>query len=98
MVFGYTPNGHYGPAMAAAPLRSGFELVTRFQGARVKPVDQGAATLMMGELGAHWQIGRQIRVQTDLAVEKFGTNDNTFLNENKGAMRYYAQLWATFRL
>ncbi len=98
VVFGYTPNGHYGPAIAAAPLRQGFELVTRLQGARVKPVDQAAATLMMGELGAHWQLGRQIRIQADLAVEKFGKNDNTLLDENKGSMRYYGQLWATFRL
>ncbi len=98
VVFGFTPDGEYGPATDAAPLLKGWELVTRLQGARIKPVDQGAATLVMGELGAHWQVTPQVRLQTDFAVEKFGKNDNTFLNENKGGTRLYAQTWAVFRL
>jgi hypothetical protein len=98
VVFGFTPHGAYGAAIDAAPLRRGWEIVTRFQGARIKPVDQAAATLVMGELGVHWEQSRQLRVQADVAVEKFGANDNTFLDENKGATRVYAQLWAVFHL
>jgi len=98
VVFGFTPDGEYGPAIDSAPLLKGWELVTRVQGARIKPVDQGAATLAMVELGAHWQVNPQVRLQTDFALEKFGKNDNTVLNENKGATRLWAQVWAVFRL
>ena len=98
VVVGFTPHGEYGDAIDAAPLRKGWELVTRFQGARIKPVDQAAATLVMGELGVHWELSRQVRLQVDAALEKFGAADNTVLNENKDATRFYGQVWAVFRL
>lgn len=98
VVVGYTPHGHYGRAIDAAPLRRGWEIVARVQGDRVKPVDQAAATLVMGELGVHWELSRQIRLQIDAAVEKFNAASNTLLNENKDATRIYGQAWATFRL
>jgi len=105
LVFGFTPNGHYGKAVDAAPLESGWEIVTRVQGSYVKPVDDPdptasgrAATLAMGELGVHWEVSRQLRLQSDVALEKFGDNDVTLLNENKSATRLWAQIWATLRL
>ncbi|HEY4177132.1 MAG TPA: porin [Kofleriaceae bacterium] len=97
-VLGVSPCGHYGPAVAAAPLLDGWEIVTRVQGMHVKPVDQPAATLIMGELGLHWQPDRQVRLQLDMALEKFGAYDNTLFNENKDATRVFAQLWAVFSL
>jgi hypothetical protein len=98
LVLGYTPDGVYGPAVDAAPLRSGWEIVSRVQFSWVKPVDQGAATLVMGELGVHWEVMPQLRLQTDLALEKFGDNDITLLDENRGGTRLWAQVWAVMRL
>ncbi len=105
VVLGFTPDGRYGRALDAAPLESGWEIVTRVQGSYVRPVDDPdpdadgrAATLMMVEGGVHWEVSRQLRLQSDVALEKFGDNDVTLLNENKGATRLWAQVWATLRL
>jgi hypothetical protein len=98
VVLGWTPNGHYGAAVDAAPLLDGWELVARFNGARVNPVDTGVATMVSGELAAHWEVSKHIRLQADVAVEKFGRNDVTFLNENRDGTRIWAQTWATLRL
>lgn len=97
-VFGYTPNGHYGPAVAAAPLKDGWELVARIQGARVNPADQAVAWMYMVEGGVHWEVSPHIRLQTDFAIEKFSHHDVTLLNENLGATRLWIQTWATLRL
>jgi hypothetical protein len=98
LVLGWTPHGHYGAAIDAAPLRDGWEIVSRFQFEYVKPVDQAAATLVMGELGVHWEPWPELRLQADMALEKFGPNDNTFLNENKDGTRLWAQLWAVMKI
>jgi hypothetical protein len=105
LVFGFTPDGHYGPAVDAAPLEDGWEIVTRVQGSYVKPVDDpdpdahgDAATLAMVEGGVHWEASQRLRLQADVAIEKFGNNDVTLLNENKNATRVWAQVWATVRL
>jgi hypothetical protein len=97
-VLGWTPNGHYGPAVDAAPLMSGWELVARLNGARVNPVDAGVATFYSVEVAAHWEVSRHVRLQADFAFEKFGDNDVTLLNENRGGTRIWAQTWATLRL
>ncbi len=97
-VLGYTPNGTYGAAVNTAPLLSGWEIVTRVNAARVKPVDTGAATMFSVELGVHWEVSQHLRLQADFAWEKFGKNDVTFLNENRDGTRIWAQTWATLRL
>ena len=105
LTLGFTPDGHYGRAVDAAPLLDGWEIVTRVQGAYVDPVDDpdptakgDAATLGMVEGGVHWEVSERLRLQADVAVEKFGNNDVTLFNENKNATRLWAQVWATARL
>jgi hypothetical protein len=39
-----------------------------------------------------------MRLQIDMAVQKFGNADVTALNENKGVVRLYGQSWMIFRL
>jgi len=97
-VFGYTPNGHYGPAVHAAPLEDGYEIVTRVNAARVNPVDQNVATMYMFELGLHWEVSPHLRLQADFTYERFGKYDFTLLNENLDAKRIWIQTWATLRL
>jgi hypothetical protein len=97
-VFGYTPNGHYGPAVNAAPLLDGWELVWRVNGARVNPVDAGVATMWSLEGGFHWEVTPHVRLQADFSYEVFGKNDVTYLNENLDARRIWIQTWAVFRL
>lgn len=98
VVLGFTPDGEYGAAVDAAPLLKGWEIVTRVNAARIKPVDQGAARMVSVELGVHWEVSRHVRLQADFAYEKFGTNDHTLRNENLGGTRIWAQTWATLRL
>lgn len=98
LVLGFTPDGHYGHAADAAPLRCGWELVTRLNATRVKPVDQGAATFFSTEVGLHWEASPQLRLQADVAYEVFGKNDHTLLDENRDGRRIWAQVWATLRL
>jgi hypothetical protein len=97
-VVGFTPNGHYGPARNAAPLEDGWEIVARFNGARVNPVDQAVATMWSIEGGLHWEVSDHLRLQADFAYERFGKYDFTFLNENLNAKRVWIQTWATLRL
>ncbi|HSD89589.1 MAG TPA: hypothetical protein VLB44_18790 [Kofleriaceae bacterium] len=97
-VFGYTPNGHYGPAVRAAPLLDGWELVMRLNGARVNPVDAGVATMYSVEGGVHWEVSPHLRLQADFAYEVFGKNDHTYLDENLDAHRIWIQTWATLRI
>ncbi len=98
VVVGFTPHGHYGAAVDAAPLKDGWEIVARFNGARVNPVDQPVAWMNSYEMGIHWEVSPHLRLQADFAVEKFGRHDVTFLNENLGATRIWIQTWATLRL
>jgi hypothetical protein len=97
-VFGYTPNGHYGPAVHAAPLLDGWEIVARFNGARVNPVDAPVATMWSIEGGLHWEPTPHLRLQLDFAYERFGKYDFTLLNENLDGKRIWAQTWAVFKL
>lgn len=98
LVAGFTPDGRFGAAEDAAPLRSGWAIVTRVNAERIKPVDAKAATFGSLELGWHWVASPNLRVQVDAAVQRFGDGDRTLLDENRGATRYYAQTWAVFRL
>lgn len=98
LVFGYTPNGTYGAAVDAAPLLSGWELVGRVNGARVNPADSGVATMYSFELAAHWEVSPHVRLQADIAWEKFGKNDVTLFNENRDGTRIWAETWATLRI
>lgn len=97
-VFGYTPNGHYGPAVHAAPLLDGWEIVTRVNAARVNPVDQPVATMWSIEGGLHWEATPHLRLQADFAYERFGKYDFTYLNENLDAQRIWIQTWAVVKI
>jgi hypothetical protein len=50
------------------------------------------------EVGWRWEASRNLRMQIDMAIEKFGKNDITVLNENRDSTRIYAQTWFVFRL
>ena len=67
-------------------------------GERIKPVDAPAATFASGELGMHWEATKHLRLQIDMAIQKFGKYDITLLNENRDSIRLYGQTWAVFRI
>jgi hypothetical protein len=98
LVFGWTPHGRFGDAIDAAPLRDGWALVARAMAARINPAAAPVATYGSIEVGWRWEASRNLRMQIDMAIEKFGDNDITVLNENRGATRIYAQTWFVFRL
>lgn len=95
LVLGWTPNGHYGPAIDSAPLEDGWELFTRIEGAHLTPAqnDGKAGTWLSGLVGAHWEVAPQLRLQSDLAYEVF---DENTLHANDRLI--YFEIWATFRL
>lgn len=98
LIAGWTPNGRFGAAYDAAPLRKGWGLVMRAMAQHVKPVDARAANFGSVELGWHWEASPHLRVQVDAAVQRFGKGAHTVLDENLDSTRYYAQTWALFRL
>jgi hypothetical protein len=95
VVFGWTPHGHYGAAVDAAPLLDGWELITRVEGARVKPVDISQVLFVGVTVGANFQISPTLRVQADLGYEKFNAAAEY---NNSGAVRWIGQLWACWRI
>jgi hypothetical protein len=95
LTFGFTPNGHYGPAYANAPLLDGWEIISRVEGGRIKPVDIGAVRFIAVTSGVHWEVTRQLRLQADFGYQRY--NHNAELN-NRGAVRLIGQLWATWRI
>ena len=72
--FGYTPNGHYGPAIGAAPLLDGWEWITRVEGLTGKPGEDGAnafAGFFGVTTGLGYQPYPQEHLQVDLGYQKF---------------------------
>lgn len=98
LIFGWTPNGKWGQAIDAAPLKKGWALVTRLMAERIKPVDQPAVTFGSVELAWHDEVNDHVRIQVDMAVQKFGKYDFTVQNENLDMIRLYGEVWAQFRL
>lgn len=70
LTFGWTPNGHYRPAVDNAPLLDGWEIITRLEGARAKPAETPAATFISITTGIHFEITPQLRIQIDAALQK----------------------------
>jgi hypothetical protein len=95
LVFGFTPFGHYGPAIDNAPLLDSWEIVARVEGARLTPAqNDGKATNWAGAtLGWHWEVSPECRLQTDVGYEYFDAN-----SFQPKAQRVFTQVWATFRL
>ncbi|HEY6037562.1 MAG TPA: hypothetical protein VIV58_24945, partial [Kofleriaceae bacterium] len=98
LTVGWSPIGGYGRASDGAPLQWGWELLGRFEVMKVKPVDAFSSTLYAETIGWNWVATRQIRIQVDATLESFGDFDQTMLMDNAEATRFYADLWATWRL
>ena len=92
LTIGWTPNGHYGPAIDNNPLRSGVEWINRFEVFEGSPgaVSNEAATFISATTGVNWQVWKQLRLQADVAVQKY---NNRAVAENAGAVREYVELW-----
>jgi hypothetical protein len=95
---GVTPRGRYGRAVEGAPLQWGWEIVARVETLKVKPVDAFSATLIAETLGVNWVATPYFRLQGEATLEHFGDFDQTLMMDNAGATRFYAQLWASWRL
>lgn len=98
LAVGWSPIGGYGRAVDGAPLQWGWELIGRFEVMKVKPVDAFSSTLYAETIGWNWVATRQIRIQVDATLESFGDFDQTMRMDNAEATRFYADLWATWRL
>jgi len=98
LTVGWSPLGGYGRAIDGAPLQWGWEVLGRFEVMKVKPVDAFSSTLYAESIGFNWVATRQIRIQLDATLESFGDFDQTMLMDNAEATRFYAELWATWRL
>ena len=98
VTLGLTSNGRYGAARDNAPLRDGWEVITRVEGARLTPpTGTGLATTWWSvTTGLHWELTRALRVQADVAYEHFDPHAEG--TDNTGARRMYFQLWSTIRL
>jgi len=64
----------------------------------VKPVDAFSSTLYAETIGWNWVATRQIRIQVEATLQSFGDFDQTMRMDNAEATRFYADLWATWRL
>lgn len=102
VTFGYGPHAKYGAAARMAPLKKGWEWVSRVEGASVHqpgniqdPGFRGTARFLGAISGINWQAHKQLRLQVDVSYEKFG--DDAF-GVNAGATRVWAQLWGFVRL
>jgi hypothetical protein len=98
LTVGWSPYGGYGRAVDGAPLQWGWELLGRFEVMKVKPVEAFGATIYAETLGWNWVATRQIRIQLDATLQSMGDFDQTLLMDNAAATRFYAELWATWRL
>ncbi len=98
LVVGVAPYGGYGRAVEGAPLQWGWEILGRFEAMKVSPADAFSATLTAETLGINWVATRQIRLQADVMLQQHGDFNQTLTMENAGATRFYAELWATWKL
>jgi len=98
LTVGWSPIGGYGRAIDGAPLQWGWELIGRFEVMKVKPVDAFSSTLYAETIGWNWVATRQIRIQVEATLQSFGDFDQTMRMDNAEATRFYADLWATWRL
>ena len=98
LTVGVSPDGRYGRAVDGAPLQWGWEILARFEGMQVKPVDAFAAHYLAATLGWDWVPTRQIRIQADVSLQSFGDFDHTLESDNAGATRFYAQVFALWRM
>jgi hypothetical protein len=98
LTVGWAPHGGYGRALDGAPLQWGWELLARFEAIKVKPVDAFGATMYAETVGWNWVATRQIRIEADATLQTFGEFDQTLTQDNANATRFYAELWATWRL
>jgi hypothetical protein len=94
-VIGYAPRGHYGPALENSPLLDGYQFLVRGEFLRASPggVMNANATAMFGSVtgGVQWQVDKNLRVQSDLAIQTYNANVDP---SNRNVWRYYAELWA----
>lgn len=94
-VLGFTPHGKYGPAVENCPLLSGYQFLVRGEYLSVSPGGDGSATSTgtFGSVtgGIEWQAYKQLRLQTDLAVQHFNESVDP---KNKNVWREYGEVWA----
>ncbi|HEY3807073.1 MAG TPA: hypothetical protein VGL61_30940 [Kofleriaceae bacterium] len=98
LTLGISPDGRYGAAVDGAPLQWGWEILARFEAMQVKPVDAFAAHYYGWTLGWDWVPTRQFRIEADLMLQSFGDFDHTILDDNAGATRFYAEVFALWRM
>lgn len=98
LVVGVAPYGGYGRAVEGAPLQWGWEILGRFEAMKVSPADAFSATMVAETLGVNWVATRQIRLQADAMLQSHGDFNQTQTMENAGTTRFYAELWATWKL
>lgn len=91
-VLGYTWDGEYGPAIENCPLIKGHQLLVRGEFMRVTPGNTIDTTALFFSVtgGVQWQVYKQLRLQTDLAVQKY--NDHV-VPESQDSLRYYGEIW-----
>jgi hypothetical protein len=96
-VLGVSPCGKYGPAIQNAPLLSGYQLLLRGSYFQMAPGVRSGTTARWAELtgGVEWQVHKQLRLQTDLAFQKF--NEDVAAS-NRDAIRIYGEVWAQLLL
>lgn len=108
LIAGWTPDGHYGKAVDAAPLIDGKEITMRLEAAHVLPPLGGTKVdgtplsaahvdwfSMTGSF--HWEMTRQLRLQWDVTYEIF-RNAEIFGGLRQNYRRIFGEVWATFRL
>jgi hypothetical protein len=90
---GVTPDGKFGPAVENAPLRHGVQFLVRGDFMRVTPgVTADSTALFASGTGAvEWQMNKNLRVQTDVAVQHFNENVEP---GNHNVWRTYGEVWA----
>ena len=91
-VIGFTPDGEYGPAIDNAPLLHGWQVMARGEFLRVTPGVTAGTTALFGSVttGLDWQVYPQLRLQFDVAVQKFNENVDP---ANHNVWRVYSELW-----
>jgi hypothetical protein len=95
---GFTPVGHYGPAIANAPLLDGWELLFKAEAGRVKAVDSGPAWYQGLFGGLNWQATPQVRLQGDVAYQWFGPNAEGTEVSPAGHHHFVTNVWLVFRM
>lgn len=91
-VLGYTPNGEYGPASENSPLLHGWQTLVRGEFLTVTPGITTGTTANFASVttGVDWQLNKQLRLQSDLAVQHY--NDEV-IESNHNVWRLYAEVW-----